>query len=172
MRSRFSHLGCLVVLLITLLSHPAWAEWTVKREYNQMGNVARCVLVSDTLPVNDGYQETQAYILVSTDAIVVKTKTPLDDSFADIGLQVDKNDFITMDKVLEERSALFASSYTKILEQFKKELVPLKKGQKPQISKVRVQLRFWPTWPATGTHDVEFSLAGFSKAYMDMVACK
>ena len=68
--------------------------------------------------------------MVSPDTIVVKTKAPLDDSFADIGLQVDKNDFIKMDNVVEERSALFASSYAKILEQFKKGSAPVKKGRK------------------------------------------
>jgi hypothetical protein len=130
------------------------------------------VLVSNTLPVQDGYQETQAYMVVSTDAIIVKTRVPLDDGFNDIGLQVDKNPFITMDRVLEERSALFASSYAKIIEQFKKGPAPARKGQSPPIPKVRVQLRFWPTWPVTGTHDVEFNLEGFSKAYAEMVACQ
>lgn len=169
--SRLIRLGWLAGLLVTLLSSAAWADWTVKREQNQAGQLERCVLISDMLSVHDGYQDTQVYLMVSPDAIVVKTKAPLDDGFADIGLQVDKNDFIKMDNVVAERSALFASSYAKILEQFKKGSAPVKKGQKPPLSKVRVQLRFWPTWPATGTHDVEFGLADFSKAYADMVAC-
>ena len=33
-----------------------------------------------------------------------------------------------------------------------------------QGSAIRVQLRFWPTWPATGTHEARLSLAGFNEA--------
>lgn len=160
-------------LLLALLSQPAWAEWTVKRLYNPMGNVERCVVESHVVPVSDGYQETEVSLVVSANTIVIKSKAPLDDSFGDIGLQVAKNDFIKMDKVIDERSALFAASYAKILAQFKQGgAAPVKKGQPPQAPQVRIQLRFWPTWPATGTHDVEFDLEGFSKAYANMVACK
>jgi len=155
-----------------LLHSPAWAEWTVKRVYNQIGNFERCVLESHIAPVSDGYQETQVTFVVNTDAILVKTKAPLDTSFGDIGLQVEKNDFIKMDKVIEESSALFTTSYTKILGQLKKEPTPVKKSQKPVSATVKVQLRFWPTWPVTGTHAVEFRLEGFSKAYAEMAACK
>jgi hypothetical protein len=164
--------GCWGICLITLLHSSAWAEWTVKRVYNQIGNFERCVFESHTAPVSDGYQETQVTLIVNTDAILVKTKAPLDASFGDIGLQVEKNDFIKMDKVVEESSALFTTSSKKILGQLQKEPVPVKKGQKPASTTVKVQLRFWPTWPVTGTHAVEFSLEGFSKAYAEMVACK
>ena len=172
LRKALLQVGCWVALLVMLLDSAAWAAWTVKRLYNQMGNLDRCVLESNAASVRDGYQETQASMIISVDAIMVKTKAPLDDSFGDIGLQVEKNDFIKMDKIVEERSALFASSYTKILAQLKKEPAPVKKGQKPPIPTVKVQLRFWPTWPATGTHAVEFSLEGFSKAYAEMGACQ
>ena len=158
--------------LVTLLHSPAWAAWTVKRVYNQTGSFERCVVESPTAPVSDGYQETQVTLIVHTDAILVKTKAPLDDSFGDIGLQVEKHDLIKMDQVVEESSALFTTSYKQILGQLQQEPVPVKKGRKPASTTVRVQLRFWPTWPVTGTHAVEFSLEGFSKAYVEMVTCK
>lgn len=171
-RRTLLQIGCWVACLVTLLPIVAWAEWTVKRLHSQTGTLERCVLESNTVPVNDGYQETQVSMIVSTDTIIVKAKAPLDGSFGDIGLQVEKNDFIKMDKIVEERSALFAVSYTKILEQLKKASVSVKTGQKSASPAVKVPLRFWPTWPATGTHAVEFRLEGFSKAYTDMVACK
>ena len=34
---------------------------------------------------------------------------------------------------------------------------------------LRVQLRFWPEWPATGTHAATFSLIGFTKAYAELL---
>jgi hypothetical protein len=52
------------------------------------------------------------------------------------------------------------AQYPRLIEQFK------------QGGKIRAQLRFWPTWPVTGTHAVTFSLSGFSKAYAAMLACK
>jgi hypothetical protein len=33
-----------------------------------------------------------------------------------------------------------------------------------QGSAIRIQLRFWPTWPATGTHEARLSLGGFNEA--------
>jgi len=160
-----------LVLLGVVLAERAWAAWTVKRMYTTGGSVERCVVETEPVLVNDGYQETQATLLVSVDAVTVKTRAPLDDSFADLGLQVDGQEFIKIDKVVDERSAVFATSYTKILEQFKKASVPGKRGQKPAASKVKLQLRFWPTWPATGTHEAFWSLEGFSKAYTEMAAC-
>jgi len=35
-----------------------------------------------------------------------------------------------------------------------------------------VQLRFWPTWPETGTHSVSFSLMGFTKAHGEAAKCE
>ena len=36
---------------------------------------------------------------------------------------------------------------------------------------VRVQLRFWPTWPATGTHETRLTLDGFNEALPQFQAC-
>lgn len=111
--------------------------------------------------MSDGYQETPVYLLVTPDTVVAKTDAPLDESFADIAMQVDEEKFLPMDRVLERQSAMFTSDYDEIVAQFKK-------GKS-----VRVQLRFWPTWPATGTHSVTFSLIGFTKAYDEVVsACQ
>ncbi|MGE3539139.1 MAG: hypothetical protein AB7N91_17130 [Candidatus Tectimicrobiota bacterium] len=162
----------LCLLLLILGSVPARAEWLSKRLSGPPGTPARCIVESTPLPIYDGYQETQIAIVVSAEHVLVKSKAPLDDSFGDLGLQVDKFEFIKADRVLEERSALFASSYTKLLEQFKKGPGAVKKGQKPGASSLRVQLRFWPTWPATGAHATEFLLDGFSKAHTEMLACQ
>jgi hypothetical protein len=35
-----------------------------------------------------------------------------------------------------------------------------------------VRLRFWPTWPATGTHSATFSLIGFTRAYEQLAGCR
>ena len=118
------------------------------------------MLRSPTKPVSDGYHGTQAMIAIYRDAIRVATQAPLDPSFADIGMQVDQGPLIPSDEVIERKSAQFTAQYGALVEQFKK-------GHR-----VRVQLRFWPTWPTTGPHAVTFSLIGFTKAYAEMQACQ
>lgn len=54
---------------------------------------------------------------------------------------------------LEQRKTLhFGQPPAALIESFK------------QGSAIRIQLRFWPTWPATGTHEAKLSLAGFNEA--------
>lgn len=122
-------------------------------------NAAACTLHSPTQPVSDGYDGTQARLMIQPDAVLIVTQAPLDPSFTDIGLQVDERPFVHIDEVVERKTGRFASPYGRLIEQFKA-------GRR-----VRVQLRFWPTWPVTGTHSVRFSLIGFTKAYADMQAC-
>jgi hypothetical protein len=55
---------------------------------------------------------------------------------------------------------VFTSRYEAVVEQFKR-------GEA-----VRVQLRFWPEWPKTGTHSATFSLIGFTRAYGRLSECR
>ena len=65
-----------------------------------------------------------------------------------------------MDQLKGEKTALFDSKYDRVVAEFKAGL------------EVRVQLRFWPTWPATGTHSATFSLIGFTHAYEQLAGCQ
>jgi hypothetical protein len=137
----------------------ARAQWTVKRTAGTSTAPPHCYVESATVTVYDGYQETHARLIVRADAIVIHTDAPLDASFGDIGLQVDTQAFVLLDSVSTRKMAVFTSQYARLIEQFK------------QGSKARLQLRFWPTWPATGPHAATASLIGFSKAYTAMQAC-
>jgi hypothetical protein len=118
---------------------------------------ARCAIRSASATVSDGYQDIAVHLAVTPSAILVRTESPLDASFSDIGLEVDENEFVAMDGVFRRQSAQFSKAYQELVQQFKK-------GRS-----VRAQLRFWPTWPVTGIHSVSFSLIGFTKAYDDSV---
>jgi hypothetical protein len=118
---------------------------------------APCAIRSAPVTVSDGYQDISAHLVVTPGAILVRTESPLDASFSDIGLEVDRNGFVPMDGVFQRLSAQFSKAYQELMQQFKK-------GRT-----VRVQLRFWPTWPVTGAHPVSFSLLGFTKAYDGML---
>ena len=122
------------------------------------GAAVKCRLESDKAPVNDGYQNVTAQLIVTAGGVVqVVSESTFDFGSADIGVQVDKNAFVKADKLSGDKTAVFESSAATLVPQFKAGL------------SARAQLRFWPTWPVTGTHDAVFSLIGFTKAYDEMV---
>jgi hypothetical protein len=85
---------------------------------------------------------------------------PLDAGNGDIGLAVDREGFVKMDRLEGTKIALFDSKYDALVAQFK------------AGTQVRVQLRFWPTWPATGAHSTTLSLIGFTKGYGQLSECR
>jgi hypothetical protein len=136
------------------------SAWHVQRVTE--GGAVKCRIESEKVSVNDGYQKVTAQILVSADNVVkIVSESVFDAGSGDIGVQVDKDPFVKADKLATEKTVLFEAGASVLIPQFKAGL------------KARAQLRFWPTWPVTGTHDAEFSLIGFTKAYEEMVGnCK
>lgn len=124
------------------------------------GGKKTCLVVSSEQAVNDGYQLVKARVIVDGSTIVIRSDSVLDPGFADIGLAVARHPFIPADRVRDRKQAVFEKQYAEIVQLFK------------DGRDVRVQLRFWPTWPATGTHSVTFSLMGFTKAYGEAVKCE
>jgi hypothetical protein len=157
---RSQHIAFFAAWALLLSGGGAHAAWTIKRTVDATTGQARCYVESTPMTVSDGYEDIQATIMVRADAVLIHTASPLDASLADIGMQVDTQTFLRMDEVMDRKVAVFTSQYPRLIEQFK------------QGAKVRAQLRFWPTWPVTGTHTAIFSLSGFSKAYAAMLACK
>src|SRR5262245_41838175 len=139
--------GRLAVWLISilLLAEPATvaAEWTVKR-----GAGAGCALESSPESLPDGYQSTTAYLRVDVKTVTVSSPSVFDAGFKDILIAVDQDPAMPMDRLADSRTVVFEAGYGVLVEQFKRGL------------RARVQLRFWPTWPATGTHSATFSLIG------------
>ena len=113
-----------------------------------------------TLQVFDGYNNSEATVVVGPTSVIVKTTSTLDPGFQDVGFVVDKNPFVPADRYDGPRTLIFEKDYPGIVAQFKK-------GHE-----VRFALRFWPTWPATGTHEAVYSLIGFTKAYEENQKCK
>lgn len=138
----------------------AAADWAVKTVARADGPGVRCVLESSRQSLSDGYQKTTVYLSVAPRSVTVTSGSVLDAGFKDIGLVVDQGEFIPMDRLNGDRTAVFESHYDRVVEQFKTGL------------QARVQLRFWPTWPATGTHSTTFSLIGFTKAHDQLAGCR
>lgn len=162
-KHRCRHVGIVTLIamvLIIVCIGRLDAAWSLKRSVDGSKERTICHLESDARTVNDGYDETRARLVVSDDTVRVVSEAPLDAEFADIGLRIDHHPFVKMDGVVGRKHARFETSYTDLVNGFQK-------GRQ-----VRAQLRFWPTWPATDTHSVAFSLRGFSKAYAMMQRCE
>ena len=132
-------------------------NWTVTKIPTAVA--ASCAVVTPTRVLDDGYGQTHVQILVGTTFVKVKTDSKIDTSFSDIGLKVDKNNPIAMNRLDGEQIIRFDDQRETVVEQFKKG------------AKVTLRLRFWPSWPTKGLKTVDFSLRGFTKAYAAMMKC-
>lgn len=148
-------LAGLVAILLMLDPVRVAAEWTVKS-----GDGSGCILESSPESLNDGYQTTTARIRVDGKTVSVSSPSAFDAGFNDIRIVVDEQETFPMDRLADPRTAVFDSRYAALVEQFKRGL------------RARVQLRFWPTWPETGTHSATFSLIGFTRAHAQLGECK
>jgi hypothetical protein len=135
-------------------------EWLVKSVPRTDGPGTRCVMESVRRSLFDGYQDTTAYVTVDARSVTVTSASNLDPTFSDIGLFVDEEPFIPMDRLAGTKSAEFTAKYGRLIDLFKAGV------------RLRVQFRFWKEWPTTGTHSVTFSLIGFTKAYGELAACR
>jgi hypothetical protein len=150
-----------MLALLALLVVPAaeTAAWTL-RSVPGAGTATRCVMESERQPVRDGYQDTWAQIVVDDKSVRVTTPAELDPGDKDIGLFVDEGSFVAADEVTGLKTAVFTTRYQTLIDEFKRGL------------RARVQLRFWPTWPKTGTHSATFSLIGFTRTHAGMAECR
>jgi hypothetical protein len=151
--------GAAVCALVALAGPTAAEEWSVKRVARTDGSGPRCVIESTRQSLPDGYQTTTASLTIDARSISVTTAANMDPSFSDIGLAVDQEPLVPMDRLEGRKTALFDSRYARLIDLFK------------AGTHLRVQLRFWPEWPATGTHSATFSLIGFTKAYGELAGC-
>jgi hypothetical protein len=161
-RRRWARSRAIPLLVVGALAVPsaASAQWNVRAEPAAPGTAATCVMVSDRQELPDGYQKTWAQIAVDRQAVRVTSASNLDPGDGDIGLVVDDGEFVRVDEVVDKRTAVFTSRRDALVEDFKRGL------------KVRVQLRFWPTWPKTTTHSATFSLIGFTRSHARLADCR
>jgi hypothetical protein len=152
----------LSALLALGLGGPAGAagEWSARVEPAGAGAAPRCVLESERQPISDGYQTTWVQIRVDDEAVQVSSASVLDAGEGDLGLVIDDGAFVRADDVTGQKTAVFTAHYGMLVDDFKRGL------------RVRVQLRFWPTWPKTRAHSATFSLIGFTRAHAHLSDCR
>jgi hypothetical protein len=142
-------------LSLTLLgaAEPEKGAWTLIRV--QGGG---CRLESEKASLSDGYQTTTVQVRVTPSEVRVVSESTFDDSKGDLVIQVDKKDPVKSDGLDGAKAVVFKTGAPTLIPQFKGGLKGL------------VRLRFWPTWPETGTHSVVVSLIGFTKAWDELQA--
>ncbi|HVP61504.1 MAG TPA: hypothetical protein VMT11_13140 [Myxococcaceae bacterium] len=118
-----------------------------------------CRLDSDKASLSDGYQTSSVQVRVTSTEIRVVSESTFDDSKHDLAIKVDKNEPVKADGLDGAKAVVFKGPGAGTL------ITQFKAGLKAQVT-----LRFWPTWPETGTHPVVVSLIGFTKAWDEMQA--
>jgi hypothetical protein len=118
-----------------------------------------CRLDADKATLSDGYQTAGAQIRVTPTEVRVVSESTFDDSKGDLRIQVDKNEAVKADGLDGAKAVVFKGAAAASL------IVQFKAGLKANVT-----LRFWPTWPETGTHAAVVSLIGFTRAWDEMQA--
>ena len=132
-------------------------EWEVDRQL-QFGG--KCVLESNKVDFFDGYDNTGLKFRVLDNELFLLTKSNIDMSFNDVGLQVGSNEFLHADNVVLDQNVVITKEMPKLLTQLRKS------------SETRVQLRFWPSYPATKAYSQLVALDGFLPAYQVYQDCQ
>ncbi len=136
-----------------LVAGLAEAAWTVALKPDPLTRQPRCLINSEPQTTSDGYDITPVSLIFNGGSLLVITESELDPSFADLQLVVDKNPPIQTVQIARKMILVFDRDLPELVRQ-------LQVGRQ-----ATVYLRFWPTWPATESFAVSFSLAGFSKAH-------
>ena len=134
--------------------------WQATRSTDMLTQQPVCLLESVTRTIDDGRTSTPMHLVFDGQSFVVITRSKLDLSYPQLGLQVDDLPVHTIDRVYKQTHAVF----DKDADSIRKEFI---KGHK-----VYIALGFWPTWPKSHTVVTPFSLLGFRAAYNEFQACQ
>jgi hypothetical protein len=140
--------------MVCTFATPAQADWTV-----EMRDAGHCFLKSGAQEMDDGYRKIMVHVELDGDELSLVTPSNIDNSFADLRIQVDREGQIKSSEVVDNKTVRFTGISAQTIRSMKKGLT------------LKAWLRFWPTWPATGSHPVAFSLNGFTAATRELATC-
>ena len=148
-----------IICLGLLVVQPLQADWEVRQEPDPLSGKSVCLLSSETLATEDGYGEARVRLVLNQQALLAVADSHIDPSFADLTLVVDDNPPLPFDRLAGDDILVFERDREVIIERFRA-------GYNATL-----QLRFWPTWPATQRFPVTFSLIGFTRAHEQFQLC-
>jgi len=158
-RGRLRIIAALLISAAAGLAHAEDIAWVAKRVTDPFTNSSRCVAESTHQSMNDGYQDGNVYLQVDRERLVFVTQSNVDLGSTEQGLQVDGDPAIAFEQVMHEQQAVVEQHIEEVIASFQ------------EGRKVKVRLKYWPTWPSKGSKEVEFSLIGFQKAFAQLPGC-
>jgi hypothetical protein len=148
------HICIMVLMLGAAVAH---ADWNVRQA---AAASTGCVLETTDIIMHDGYQDTWVRLNINAERLLVMTDSNIDTGFDDLALQVDGKALVQAGAAVDEKNLRFDSDMAAIIERFRKG------------NKVRVYLRFWPSYPATQRYAAVFSLTGFTRTWNEFMECR
>ena len=99
-------------------------------------------------------------MIVTADTLRVDTRSNIDLSYENTGLQIDSQAAFPLPGLFGETDVLFKEQYNEIMQQFR------------SGSSVTVTIGFWPTWPVTRAYSASFAIDGFATANEALQTCE
>jgi len=134
--------------------------WFLDRNKDKVSNTTRCLLSSQKQNFNDGYSDSKISLQLTSNSLLIKTKSSIDLTYPDVGMSIDQNEHFPLEYLFGETSIIIKKNIQQITSQ-------LLNGKK-----LTVNLGFWPTWPKKETSHIDFLLSDFNKAYQSFLACE
>ncbi len=154
----------LIFILSIFISFSVYASksqnWKVVFEEDPASKKKVCLMISKTKKMQDGQSKTPVYLIYNGAIFFAKTKSNIDLSYPNLGLQIDKYPQHKISVLYKKTSAAFTSNPLKIRKQFIEGL------------DARLTLGFWPSWPKTSSFNVHFDLREFSNTYKRFLNCR
>jgi hypothetical protein len=160
--SRLLHLWSLLMLcgIATTATADESGNWRLTTAEDPLSDQTTCLMVSAVKHIDDGQTNTPVTVIYNGKVFVVQTKSNIDLSYPNLGLQVDSSKPVAIDRVYKSTDVIFESAAEQIRNEFIKGL------------DARLTLGFWPTWPKTRSYTVAFDLRGFTKTYEAFHQCQ
>jgi len=134
-------------------------NWTLDSGPDPVSKRDRCFLRSTTQRIDDGQGGSDISLIVTPDSLRFATRSNIDLTYKDTGLQVDSKPVFPLQGLFGETDALFDKRVNEI------------KQQMLGGSDVTITLGFWPTWPVTQTYSARFAISGYATASAALAAC-
>jgi hypothetical protein len=158
--SKYFLLASSGLLLFIYTQVMAGENWEVVIDTDPASQNSTCLMESATHVIDDGQTETPVKLLYTGLELYAITKSNIDLSYPETGLQIDSQKRFQVDQLHNKNTVVFNKKVKKIHTQ-------LIHGKKAKLA-----LGFWPTWPRTHTRIIAFDLTGYTKTYEKFVKCK
>ena len=131
--------------------------WTL--DLAQTPSASECILRSRPVSMEDGQGSTTLTAQITDNAVIFKTRSMIDTSYENTGIQIDQGRQIPLEKLHTEESVIYSSGYGDVMDLME------------QGKTLTVSLGFWPTWPVTQAYEAKIDLTNFDQALQSLKQC-